>query len=335
MAGQLAARCRQLLSSHTVPALLPSSAHCRQQAAGFSSRPPAQVFYTEIGATQKLAPFVWKPVAFCVGTSAAAFALAAAASNERERSASDMDRLRQRLGLHSPGRRSPEWVQSLPFGLRQGAEELHARWTELRPSVRVVLSVIGVNTGVFLLWRVPLLRGFCNRYLMQALPPQHTRPVTMLTSNFSHSSLLHLGINMLAFWGFGNAMAQELGAEQFLAFYVSAGMASSAASLLGRLRQGSRGGWSLGASGAVYACFAASAMLYPDRKAVLIFLPDVPIAMSTLLPCMMGLDALGAILRWRYLDHLGHLGGALFGVAYASFGIGLWERWCARRLRDG
>ena len=47
------------------------------------------------------------------------------------------------------------------------------------------------------------------------------------------------------------------------------------ASLLGRLRQGSRGGWSLGASGAVYACFAVSAVLFPDRTAHLIFLPNV------------------------------------------------------------
>lgn len=62
---------------------------------------------------------------------------------------------------------------------------------------------------------------------------------------------------------------------------------------------------------------------------------QVPIAMSTLLPCMMGIDALGALLRWRMLDHLGHLGGALFGVAYAYIGIALWERWRARRMRDG
>ena len=51
-------------------------------------------------------------------------------------------------------------------------------------------------------------QGFCNRYLMQALPPQRTRPITMLTSNFSHSSLLHLGVNMVAFWGFGNVVAR-------------------------------------------------------------------------------------------------------------------------------
>ena len=30
----------------------------------------------------------------------------------------------------------------------------------------------------------------------------------MLTSNFSHSSLLHLGVNMVAFWGFGNIVAR-------------------------------------------------------------------------------------------------------------------------------
>jgi len=35
--------------------------------------------------------------------------------------------------------------------------------------------------------------------------------------------------------------------------------------------------------------------------------------MGTLLPVLMSADALGVLLGWRYLDHLGHLGGALFG----------------------
>ena len=51
-------------------------------------------------------------------------------------------------------------------------------------------------------------QGFCNRYLLQALPPQRTLPITTLTCNFSHASLLHLGINMVAFWGFGNIVAR-------------------------------------------------------------------------------------------------------------------------------
>ena len=55
---------------------------------------------------------------------------------------------------------------------------------------------------------------------------------------------------------------QDFGAYQFAAFYLSAGMASSMTSYLARLRRGS-GGRSLGASGAVYACFAATALVHP------------------------------------------------------------------------
>ena len=44
-----------------------------------------------------------------------------------------------------------------------------------------------------------------------------------------------------------------------------------------------------------------------------ILLPGVPIQMGTLLPVLMSADALGVLLGWRYLDHLGHLGGAAFG----------------------
>ena len=48
-------------------------------------------------------------------------------------------------------------------------------------------------------------------------------------------------------------------------------------------------------------------------SAQFIFLPGVPIQLGTLLPVLMGADALGALLGWRYLDHFGHLGGAVFG----------------------
>lgn len=52
----------------------------------------------------------------------------------------------------------------------------------------------------------------------------------------------------------------------------------------------------------------------------------MPVRMETLLPALMCLDAAGILLRWRYLDHLGHLGGALFGIAYTQWGQPLWDR---------
>ena len=62
--------------------------------------------------------------------------------------------------------------------------------------------------------------------------------------------------------------AQVFGGEQFLFFFLTAGMVSSLTSYAGRLRS-LKGGHSLGASGAVYACFAGMAILYPGMHALL------------------------------------------------------------------
>lgn len=70
---------------------------------------------------------------------------------------------------------------------------------------------------------------------------------------------------MLALWSFGSEAASILGAEQFAGFYLSAGLASALASQLGR-RRATGGGYSLGASGAVYGCFALTAMTRPDAE---------------------------------------------------------------------
>lgn len=56
-------------------------------------------------------------------------------------------------------------MESLPGGVRQVAERVHRRWTELQPSTKVVMAIIGVNTGVFMLWRVPLLRVRPEAYM--------------------------------------------------------------------------------------------------------------------------------------------------------------------------
>ena len=86
------------------------------------------------------------------------------------------------------------------------------------------------------------------------------------------------------------------------------------------------GGLSIGASGAVYACFAATALMYPHERASLIFLPMFPIEMGTLLKCTVGLDVTGALLGWRLLDHFGHLGGAAFGIWYTLHGHKYWQQ---------
>lgn len=56
----------------------------------------------------------------------------------------------------------------------------------------------------------------------------------MITCTFSHLTPVHLFCNMLALSSFGTTALQAMGKEQFLAFYMSAGLASSLSSVLGR-----------------------------------------------------------------------------------------------------
>ena len=81
----------------------------------------------------------------------------------------------------------------------------------------------------------------------------------------------------------GPLLVQNYGAPQFLAFFASAGVASSLMAHAGRLRAAVPSG-SLGMSGAVYAVVVAVATLYPKLQAQFIFLPFIPITLDVLVP---------------------------------------------------
>lgn len=102
------------------------------------------------------------------------------------------------------------------------------------PEQLLVWGIIAANSAVWLLWQFPGLAPTLERNAMLALPPLALRAHTMLTSSFSQKRLTHLAFNMMALDSFGPAVAAAMGPFQFAAFFVSAGLASSAASVLGR-----------------------------------------------------------------------------------------------------
>jgi len=101
---------------------------------------------------------------------------------------------------------------------------------------------------------------------------------------------------------------------------------------------------SLGASGAVYASLAVTALAYPHAQVYLIFLPMIPISIPVGFGGMLLADVIGLWRGWgyvfesiptyrncltmisiRYLDHAAHLGGAAFGMWYFYYGPDLWD----------
>jgi membrane associated rhomboid family serine protease len=83
---------------------------------------------------------------------------------------------------------------------------------------------------------------------------------TLITAQFLHAGLLHVGGNMLYLWVFGNNLEEQMGRVRFLIFYLTCGVLASLAQ------------WyfaplssvpSLGASGAIAGVMGAYILRYP------------------------------------------------------------------------
>ncbi|KAG0225330.1 hypothetical protein BGW41_004728 [Actinomortierella wolfii] len=221
------------------------------------------------------------------------------------------------------------WIQNLelPVEVQKAIGMIRQRWRELTPAERTIWGIIGLNSIIFAAWQVPRLAPFMEKWFMHS--PNSGRSITLLTSVFSHQHLWHFGLNMFALYSFGQSLHDHMRREQFLAFYLTAGMTASLASHLFTVASTP---WlamvpSLGASGALFACVSSTAFMHPDTSVFLIFLPFFPIKIPFALGAMMGLDLVGIIRGWRTFDHYAHLAGASFGLAYMYGGeTHIWNR---------
>lgn len=131
----------------------------------------------------------------------------------------------------------------------------------------VTKILVGINLVVFLLAGY-LDKSLANQwelysyvspsgtgYGVAAGPDQWYR---LLTATFLHTAPLHVGSNMLALWWMGPTLERVLGRVRYLALYLVSGLAGSA---LVYLVAGSAVA-SLGASGAIFGVFGATAVLY-------------------------------------------------------------------------
>uniref|UniRef100_F7CUM8 Presenilin-associated rhomboid-like protein, mitochondrial n=1 Tax=Callithrix jacchus TaxID=9483 RepID=F7CUM8_CALJA len=141
----------------------------------------------------------------------------------------------------------------------------------------------------------------------------------MLLSTFSHFSLIHMAANMYVLWSFSSSIVNLLGQEQFMAMYLSAGVISNFVSYVCKVATG-RYGPSLGASGAIMTVLAAVCTKMPEGRLAIIFLPILTFTAGNALKAIIAMDTAGLILGWKVFDHAAHLGGALFGIWYVTYG---------------
>lgn len=169
------------------------------------------------------------------------------------------------------------YAQWIPRDLMRAYVLVANKVMSLTDAEKTIWTLIGINTVVFGCWQSYRLFPFMSRWFLHS--PVSGRSVTLLTSCFSHKDVPHFLFNMIGLYSFGLALHQEMGREQFVAMYLSAGIGASAFSqVLGlALRRVRPVLPSLGASGGLYGIVAACAYLNPNMAIGLIFFPFVAI----------------------------------------------------------
>ena len=178
------------------------------------------------------------------------------------------------------------------------------------------------NTFVYGCWRIPRLQPFMYNYFTFS-PFARVVCWPMFLSTFSHYNFLHLGANMFVLHSFSGPICHRMGYEDFLAYYLSAGVITSLGSAVVKVMSGTVGA-SLGASGAILGLLGYFCTINPDAKLGIIFLPFFHFSAQTALYALIGFDLAGIIFRFRLFDHGAHLSGTFLGMFYGKYGEEMW-----------
>ncbi|MEU6815689.1 rhomboid family intramembrane serine protease [Streptomyces sp. NPDC046860] len=204
-----------------------------------------------------------------------------------------------RGGTPGPGGPAPAAGDSRPRTLAGGT---------LTSDPRLVTKIlIGLNLAFFLV-QMSLGDAFTNRLdLIGQAYAAHLPGVQgvaegqyyrLLTSMFLHGGYVHILFNMLSLWWIGGPLEAALGRARYLALYLISGLAGSALTyLLAAPNQPS-----LGASGAIFGLFGATAVLlrrlrYDMRPVVVLLVVNLIITFG-----------------WANIAWQAHIGGLVAGL---------------------
>jgi membrane associated rhomboid family serine protease len=150
----------------------------------------------------------------------------------------------------------------------------------------------------------------------------------VFTSMFMHGGWLHIGGNMLFLWIFGNNVEDAMGKGRFLLWYLTAGIAATAAQTFVTLQFSGAAGASIpnvGASGAIAGVLGAYFVLLPQASVLtafvffFIFLREVPAILFLGIWFLFQLwDGGWAVLHPQAgggVAFFAHIGGFVFGLA--------------------
>lgn len=173
-------------------------------------------------------------------------------------------------------------------------------------------ALMAANTLIFLagfLIQALELEFLLRGALMPELVVARGEFYRLFTAMFLHGSLGHIFFNVYAIYIVGRNLEPIFGRARFLLIYFLGGLTGAAASLA----LGPFNGWSVGASGAVFAIFAAEAAhLYQHRT----LYPNVRARLQHM-GFLIVINLVIGFAPGSRIDNWGHIGGMIGGLALA------------------
>jgi membrane associated rhomboid family serine protease len=162
---------------------------------------------------------------------------------------------------------------------------------------------------------------FCVQYLAPAVltpwlalfGPLSGRfmPWQPVTYAFLHGGPTHLFFNMLGLWMFGAELEMLWGRKRYLLFLLACVLSAAVAQMVLATFFGG-GGFTVGASGAVFGLMMAMAMTFPHRDFTLV-IPPVTLNIKVIVAIWGVLELLYGVMGEIGVAHFAHLGGMLGG----------------------
>ena len=135
-----------------------------------------------------------------------------------------------------------------------------------------------------------------------------------VTHMFLHANFIHILFNMFIFISFGPLVERFLGSNKFVNFYIVAGL--FAAGLHTIITNPTIP--MIGASGAVFGVLAASAIINPNQKVYILFIP-IGIKIKWVISVLLLYELYAGIFINDNVGHFAHIGGALIGLSYLGY----------------
>lgn len=187
--------------------------------------------------------------------------------------------------------------------------------------LRALFILIAIQIAIF------FIPSNSDLYYSMELRPKEFRNMALwqpFTAIFLHADISHLLFNLLGLYFFGILSAPALGAKRFITLFILSGLIGNLTWLVFN--------WNgiiplVGSSGGVCGVLMATAMLFPEERFAIIFLPDMPFKVKTLAIVYILIDVLGASFSSGSIAHLAHLGGVLAAYIYLMIAVKSYVRW--------